>query len=68
MPGSGPSATAPWSCTATATRSCRLANGRFLAGALPHGRLEVISGAGHLFLLDEPQSVMPALGSFLGSD
>ena len=45
-----------------------LANGRFLAGALPHGRLEVISGAGHLFLLDEPQSVMPALGSFLGSD
>jgi poly(3-hydroxyalkanoate) depolymerase len=43
-----------------------LANGRYLADALPHGRLEIVKGAGHLFLLDEPASVVPALASFLG--
>ena len=42
-----------------------LVNGRYLADALPHGRLEVVSGAGHLFLLDDPGSVIPALASFL---
>lgn len=42
-----------------------LVNGRYLAEALPHGRLEVVSGAGHLFLLDEPHSVVPALNEFL---
>lgn len=42
-----------------------LANGRYLAQALPHGRLEVIRGAGHLFLFDEPHSAAPALRSFL---
>lgn len=42
-----------------------LANGRYLADSLPHGRLEIVKGAGHLFLLDEPASVAPALTSFL---
>jgi len=42
-----------------------LANGRYLADSLPHGRLEVVKGAGHLFLLDEPASAVPALASFL---
>jgi poly(3-hydroxyoctanoate) depolymerase len=42
-----------------------LANGRYLADALPDGRLEVVSGAGHLFLLDEPSTVTPALEAFL---
>jgi poly(3-hydroxyalkanoate) depolymerase len=42
-----------------------LANGRYLADALPNGRLHVVSGAGHLFLLDEPASAAPALASFL---
>jgi poly(3-hydroxyoctanoate) depolymerase len=42
-----------------------LANGRYLADALPHGRLEVVGGAGHLFLLDEPASVAPAVTEFL---
>jgi poly(3-hydroxyalkanoate) depolymerase len=42
-----------------------LVNGRYLADALPHGRLEVVKGAGHLFLLDEPASVTSALASFL---
>jgi poly(3-hydroxyoctanoate) depolymerase len=45
-----------------------LANGRYLAEALPHGRLHVVNGAGHLFLLDEPASVTAALASFLGAD
>ena len=42
-----------------------LVNGRYLADALPHGRLHVVKGAGHLFLLDEPGSVAPALVTFL---
>jgi len=42
-----------------------LVNGRYLADALPNGRLEVVKGAGHLFLLDEPSSVAPALTAFL---
>lgn len=42
-----------------------LANGRFLAEALPHGQLEVVNRAGHLFLLDEPGSVARTLASFL---
>lgn len=45
-----------------------LANGRYLAEALPNGRLHVVNGAGHLFLLDEPASVTAALASFLGAD
>ncbi len=44
-----------------------LANGRYLADALPHGRLVVVKGAGHLFLLDEPDSAAPAIQSFLAS-
>jgi len=42
-----------------------LANGRYLADALPHGRLEVIRGAGHLVLLDDPASAAPAIKEFL---
>jgi poly(3-hydroxyalkanoate) depolymerase len=44
-----------------------LANGRYLADSLRHGRLEIVRGAGHLFLLDEPASAVPALASFLKS-
>jgi pimeloyl-ACP methyl ester carboxylesterase len=44
-----------------------LANGRYLANALPHGRLEVIGGAGHLVLLDDPSSGAPAIEAFLAS-
>ena len=42
-----------------------LVNGRYLADAMPRGRLEVVAGAGHLFLLDEPDSVIEPLASFL---
>ena len=43
-----------------------LVNGRYLADTLPHGRLHVVDGAGHLFLLDEPGSATPTLEAFLG--
>lgn len=42
-----------------------LVNGRYLADSLPNGRLEIVTGGGHLFLLDEPASAVPALTSFL---
>jgi poly(3-hydroxyoctanoate) depolymerase len=42
-----------------------LANGRYLAEALPNGRLHVVPGAGHLFLFDEPDSVAAELKAFL---
>ncbi|SRR5579884_3202659 len=42
-----------------------LANGRYLAESLPNGRLEIVRGAGHLFLLDEPASVTAPLAGFL---
>jgi poly(3-hydroxyalkanoate) depolymerase len=42
-----------------------LVNGRYLADSLPNGRLHIVKGAGHLFLLDEPTSAAPALASFL---
>ena len=45
--------------------SVPLRNARLLAGRLPHARLEVVHGGGHLFLLDEPESVAGAIGAFL---
>jgi pimeloyl-ACP methyl ester carboxylesterase len=48
--------------------SVPLRNARMLAERLPHARLHVVKGAGHLFLLDEPGSVVGAIGSFLDED
>jgi pimeloyl-ACP methyl ester carboxylesterase len=42
-----------------------LANARWMAAAMPHARLRVVTGGGHLFLLDEPASVTAALTNFL---
>lgn len=42
-----------------------LANARYLAQALPNGRLHVVPGAGHLVLFDEPGSVAGELEAFL---
>lgn len=44
-----------------------LANARLLARLIPDARLHVIRGGGHLFLLDEPEKAMGALGDFLTS-
>jgi pimeloyl-ACP methyl ester carboxylesterase len=48
--------------------SVPLRNARLLAGRLPYARLEVVQGGGHLFLLDEPESVTGAIGAFLDGD
>jgi poly(3-hydroxyoctanoate) depolymerase len=42
-----------------------LVNGRYLARALPRGRLRVVCGAGHLFLFDEPATITAELEAFL---
>ena len=45
-----------------------LRNARLLAARLPHARLHVVKGGGHLFLLDEPYSVAPAIRAFLDAN
>jgi poly(3-hydroxyalkanoate) depolymerase len=42
-----------------------LINARLMAKAMPDARLHVVEGAGHLFLVDEPRSVVGALNGFL---
>jgi poly(3-hydroxyalkanoate) depolymerase len=42
-----------------------LRNGRLLASRLPNGRLHVVKGGGHLFLLDEPENVAGEIRTFL---
>lgn len=42
-----------------------LANARFLARRIPAARLRVVEGGGHLFLLDEPESVVDDIHAFL---
>jgi pimeloyl-ACP methyl ester carboxylesterase len=41
------------------------ANGRMLAARIPGAQLEVIPGAGHLVLFDEPEKVAPIIATFL---
>ena len=45
-----------------------LRNARLLAARLPHARLHVVSGGGHLFLIDEPQNAAPSIRAFLDED
>jgi poly(3-hydroxyalkanoate) depolymerase len=42
-----------------------LRNGRLLASRLRDGRLHVVKGGGHLFLLDEPENVAGEIRAFL---
>jgi pimeloyl-ACP methyl ester carboxylesterase len=42
-----------------------LRNGRILAARIPDSRLHVVTGGGHLFLLDEPESSAAAIRAFL---
>jgi pimeloyl-ACP methyl ester carboxylesterase len=40
-------------------------NSRILAACLPHARLHVVRGGGHLVLFDSPAQVAPVIGGFL---
>jgi poly(3-hydroxyalkanoate) depolymerase len=48
--------------------SVPLRNARLLAARVPAARLHVVKDGGHLFLLDEPESVAPAIQEFLDDD
>ena len=43
-----------------------LANARLMAARLPPARVHVVPGGGHLFLLDEPETVVDEIQGFLG--
>ncbi len=44
-----------------------IVNGRILAGRIPQARLQVISGGGHLFILERPAEVAELVARFLHS-
>jgi pimeloyl-ACP methyl ester carboxylesterase len=44
-----------------------VANARYMARVIKHGRLHIVQGAGHLFLLDQPDEAIAAIESFLCS-
>lgn len=48
--------------------SVPLRNARILAARLPDARVHVVEGGGHLFLLDEPQAAVGAIGEFLDEE
>jgi poly(3-hydroxyalkanoate) depolymerase len=45
-----------------------VATARIMAAALPYGRLRIVRGAGHMFLLDQPREAADIVGSFLRRD
>jgi poly(3-hydroxyalkanoate) depolymerase len=45
-----------------------LVNARFLARRIPDARLHVVKGGGHLFVLDEPDSVIDEIHAFLDDE
>jgi poly(3-hydroxyalkanoate) depolymerase len=42
-----------------------LVNARFMSWTMPNAQLHVVRGGGHLFLIDEPESVIGHVASFL---
>jgi poly(3-hydroxyoctanoate) depolymerase len=44
-----------------------VASSRMLAWLIPDARLHVVHGGGHLFLVDQPETVLPAIDEFLGA-
>ena len=45
-----------------------LANGRILARCIPHARLHVVRGGGHLFLLERPARIAAVVAGFLEAE
>jgi poly(3-hydroxyalkanoate) depolymerase len=46
-------------------RAIPVANARLLARLIPDARLHVVENGGHVFVLDEPESVAPEIEAFL---
>jgi pimeloyl-ACP methyl ester carboxylesterase len=42
-----------------------LANARLMAWRMPSARLRVVEGGGHLFLLDQPETLVDDIPAFL---
>lgn len=49
-------------------RAVPIANARFLARRIPNARLHVVKGGGHVFVIDEPESVVGEIHAFLDAD
>jgi poly(3-hydroxyalkanoate) depolymerase len=49
-------------------RAIPVANARILAWRIPNARLHIVKGGGHLFVLDEPESVIDEIHAFLDGD
>jgi poly(3-hydroxyalkanoate) depolymerase len=49
-------------------RAIPLGNGRLLARRIPNARLHVIEGGGHLFVLDQPESIVGEIHAFLDEE
>jgi pimeloyl-ACP methyl ester carboxylesterase len=45
-----------------------VANARILAGRIPQATLEIVEGAGHLFLWDDAENLGRRIGRFLNRD
>jgi poly(3-hydroxyalkanoate) depolymerase len=43
-------------------------NGRILTRLIPHARLEIVRGGGHLFLLERPEEMAAVIAGFLAQD
>jgi pimeloyl-ACP methyl ester carboxylesterase len=43
-------------------------NGRILTRLIPHARLEIVRGGGHLFLLERPEELAAVIAGFLAQD
>jgi poly(3-hydroxyalkanoate) depolymerase len=43
-------------------------NGRILARFIPHARLQIVRGGGHLFLLERPEEMAAVVAGFLAQD
>lgn len=43
-------------------------NGRVLAARIPGGKLHIVRGGGHLFLLDQPRAAAATISEFLDAD
>ena len=66
-PGCAACASRRSSWPATTIRSCPVVNGRILGRLIRDARVQVISGGGHLFVLEQPAAIAECVTDFLAS-